>query len=154
PPGCRKRCLAADLKALTERRHRVRNRRPGWVRCAGALAVLAMIACGGPSSAQTLKAVKERGTLACGVSQGLLGFSAPDEQGRWTGFDVDFCRALAAAIFDPPAKVTFTPLSAADRFAAVRAGQIDVLSRNSTWTIGREAELGVLFAAVTYYDGQ
>ena len=104
--------------------------------------------------AQTLKSVKERGTLICGVSPGVLGFSAPSQQGGWAGFDVDFCRAVAAAIFDDPGKVKYVPLSAGDRFRALQAGEIDILSRNSTWTMSREASLGLIFAAVTYYDGQ
>ena len=104
--------------------------------------------------AQTLKAVKERGALNCGVSQGLMGFSSMDDKGTWTGFDVDFCRAVAAAIFDDPAKVTFVPLDAASRFTALRSNGIDLLSRNSTWTMSREGSLGVMFAGVAYYDGQ
>jgi general L-amino acid transport system substrate-binding protein len=104
--------------------------------------------------AQTLKAVKERGTLNCGVSQGLMGFSSMDDKGTWTGFDVDFCRAVAAAIFDDPAKVTFLPLDAASRFTALQSNGIDLLSRNSTWTMSREGSLGLLFAGVAYYDGQ
>jgi general L-amino acid transport system substrate-binding protein len=104
--------------------------------------------------AQTLKAVKERGTLNCGVSQGLMGFSSMDDKGTWTGFDVDFCRAVAAAIFDDPAKVTFVPLDAASRFTALRSNGIDLLSRNSTWTMSREGSLGLMFAGVAYYDGQ
>lgn len=115
-------------------------------------AVLALAASG--ASAQTLKTVKDRGTLNCGVSRGLPGFSAPDAKGTWSGFDVDFCRAVAAAIFDDPTKVTFVPLSAEERFGALQKGQIDVLSRNSTWTVEREASLGLLFSAITYYDGQ
>jgi general L-amino acid transport system substrate-binding protein len=107
-----------------------------------------------PASAQTLQAIKDRGTLACGVSQGIIGFSAKSYREEWSGMDVDFCRALAAAIFNDASKVTFVPLSATDRFAALQAKQIDILSRNSTWTLSREAELGLLFAAVTYYDGQ
>jgi general L-amino acid transport system substrate-binding protein len=106
------------------------------------------------SDAQTLQAVKERGTLNCGVSQGLLGFSSMDDKGRWTGFDVDICRAVAAAIFDDPAKVTFVPLDAASRFAALQSKKIDVLSRNSTWTMSREGSLGLMFAGVAFYDGQ
>ena len=104
--------------------------------------------------AQTLKAVKERGTLNCGVSHGLLGFSAADDKGAWSGFDVDFCRALAAAIFNDAGKVKFTPLSANDRFDALKSGAIDILSRNTTWTMSRETALGLKFAGVTYYDGQ
>jgi general L-amino acid transport system substrate-binding protein len=107
-----------------------------------------------PAEAQTLAAVKSRGALVCGVGPGVVGFSAPSSSGQWSGFDVDFCRALAAAIFDDADKVKFVPLSAADRFRALQAGEIDVLSRNSTWTLGREVEFGVTFAAVTFYDGQ
>ena len=92
--------------------------------------------------------------LNCGVSQGLMGFSSADEKGAWTGFDVDFCRAVAAAIFDDPAKVTFVSLDAGSRFAALQSSRIDVLSRNSTWTMSREGSLGLMFAGVAYYDGQ
>jgi general L-amino acid transport system substrate-binding protein len=107
-----------------------------------------------PSCAQTLKSVKERGTLNCGVSQGLPGFSSMDEKNAWTGFDVDFCRAVAAAIFDDPSKVTFVPLDTASRFAALQSNTIDVLSRNSTWTMSRESSLGLVFSGVAFYDGQ
>jgi general L-amino acid transport system substrate-binding protein len=106
------------------------------------------------ASAQTLKAVKDRGTLVCGVSHGIYGFSAADEKGNWSGFDVDFCRAIAAAIFNDAGKVRFVPLSAEDRFARLRSSEVDVLSRNSTWTMSRETGLKLTFAAVTYYDGQ
>ena len=118
------------------------------------LALLAFVLAGLPAGAQTLKAVKERGTLNCGVSQGLLGFSSMDDKNAWTGFDVDICRAVAAAIFGDPAKVTFVPLDAVTRFAALQSNQIDVLSRNSTWTMSRESSLGLMFAGVAYYDGQ
>ncbi|MEZ5786579.1 MAG: amino acid ABC transporter substrate-binding protein [Xanthobacteraceae bacterium] len=117
-------------------------------------AVLAIVAGAAPARAQTLKAVKDRGTLICGVSEGLAGFSAKDAKGEWSGFDVDFCRALAAAIFDDPSKVQFVPLNAEARFASLQSGAIDVLSRNSTWTMARETELKLIFPAVTYYDGQ
>jgi general L-amino acid transport system substrate-binding protein len=106
------------------------------------------------SSAQTLKKVQDRGALVCGVSQGLPGFSNPDDKGNWTGFDVDVCRAIAAAIFNDPAKVKFLPLSAKDRFTALQAGEIDLLARNSTWTSSRDSSLGITFTAVNYYDGQ
>jgi len=106
------------------------------------------------ATAQTLKAVKERGSLVCGVSQGLYGFSAPDAKGNWSGFDVDLCRAIAAAIFNNPNKVKYVPLSATDRFPSLKSGAIDVLSRDTTWTMSRETSLGLNFAAVTYYDGQ
>jgi general L-amino acid transport system substrate-binding protein len=104
--------------------------------------------------AQTLKTVKDRGTLSCGVSQGLPGFSSPDDKGNWTGLDVDVCRAIAAAIFNDPSKIKFVPLSAKDRFTALQSGEIDVLSRNTTWTLSRDTSLGANFTGVTYYDGQ
>ena len=92
--------------------------------------------------------------LSCGVSQGLPGFSTPDDKGNWTGLDVDICRAVAAAIFNDPTKVKFVPLSAKDRFTALQSGEIDVLSRNTTWTLSRDTSLGANFTGVTYYDGQ
>src|SRR5262245_22916887 len=106
------------------------------------------------ASAQTLKTIQDRGMLSCGVSQGLPGFSSPDDRGNWTGLDVDLCRAIAAAIFNDANKVKFSPLSAKDRFTALQSGEIDVLSRNSTWTLSRDTSLGLNFAAVTYFDGQ
>lgn len=106
------------------------------------------------ADAQTLKTVKDRGTLSCGVSQGLPGFSSPDDKGNWTGLDVDVCRAIAAAIFNDPTKVKFVPLSAKDRFTALQSGEVDVLSRNTTWTLSRDTSLGANFTGVTYYDGQ
>jgi general L-amino acid transport system substrate-binding protein len=106
------------------------------------------------SAAQTLKAVKDRGAVICGVSQGLPGFSNPDDRGNWTGLDVDLCRALAAAIFNDPGKVKFSPLSAKDRFTALQSSEIDLLARNSTWTSSRDASLGLNFTGVNYYDGQ
>jgi general L-amino acid transport system substrate-binding protein len=106
------------------------------------------------ASAQTLKAVKDRGQLVCGANGTLAGFGMPDAQGNWTGFDVDFCRAIAAAIFNDPTKVKFVPLTAANRITALQSGDIDVLSRNTTWTMSRDTTLGIDFAAVHYYDGQ
>jgi len=106
------------------------------------------------ASAQTLKTVKDRGMLSCGVSQGLPGFSSPDDKGNWTGLDVDICRAIAAAIFNDATKIKFVPLSAKDRFTALQSGEIDVLSRNTTWTLSRDTSLGANFTGVTYYDGQ
>jgi general L-amino acid transport system substrate-binding protein len=108
----------------------------------------------GAATAQTLKTVKDRGQLSCGVSQGLPGFSSPDDKGNWTGLDVDVCRAIAAAIFNDPSKIKFVPLSAKDRFTALQSGEIDVLSRNTTWTVSRDTSLGANFTGVTYYDGQ
>src|SRR6201989_2836877 len=108
----------------------------------------------GSAGAQTLKTIQDRGVLSCGVSQGLPGFSAPDDVGKWSGLDVDVCRAIAAAVFNDPTKVRFVPLSAKDRFTALQSGEIDVLSRNTTWTLSRDASLGLNFAGVTYDDGQ
>ena len=104
-------------------------------------------------AAETLDAVKEKGFVQCGVSQGLPGFSNPDDQGNWTGLDVDFCRAIAAAVFDDPEAVKFTPLSAKVRFTALTSGEIDILSRNTTWTMSRDTDFGE-FVGVNYYDGQ
>src|SRR5271166_2696873 len=123
-------------------------------RLLAAAAALAFGAAAAGVEAQTLKTVQDRGTLVCGVSQGIAGFSIKDDKGEWSGFDVDFCRALAAAIFNDPSKVQFVPLTASERFNALKNKQIDVLSRNSTWTLGREDDFGVVFAGVTYYDGQ
>jgi general L-amino acid transport system substrate-binding protein len=105
-------------------------------------------------AAQTLKTVKDRGALVCGVSQGLPGFSYPDDKGNWTGLDVDLCRAISAAIFNDASKVKFVPLFAKDRFTALQSGALDVLVDVSTWTLSRDASLGINFAAVYYYDGQ
>lgn len=107
-----------------------------------------------PGTAGTLETVRQRGFLQCGVSEGLFGFSERSEQGDWSGFDVDFCRSVAGAIFDDRSKVTFVPLSAGERFEALRANRVDLLSRNSTWTLEREAGLGLAFAGITYHDGQ
>jgi general L-amino acid transport system substrate-binding protein len=106
------------------------------------------------SAKSTLRAVRERGYLHCGVSQGLPGFSNPDDKGNWTGIDVDFCRAVAAAIFGDAAKVRYRPLSAKDRFTALQSGEVDLLSRNTTWTLTRDTALGLDFAGTIYYDGQ
>ena len=119
------------------------------------LALAAALGFGGAAEAQTtLKTVQDRGSLICGVNQGLAGFAIKDDKGQWSGFDVDFCRALAAAIFNDPSKVQFVPLSAEQRFDALKNKQIDVLARNSTWTMGREGDYGVVFTGTTYYDGQ
>jgi general L-amino acid transport system substrate-binding protein len=104
--------------------------------------------------AAVLDQVKSKGFVQCGVSQGLPGFSSPDDKGNWTGIDVDLCRAIAAAIFDDATKVRYTPLTAKDRFTALQSGEIDVLSRNTTWTSSRDTSLGLNFTGVTYYDGQ
>ncbi|MGL5117164.1 MAG: amino acid ABC transporter substrate-binding protein [Beijerinckiaceae bacterium] len=104
--------------------------------------------------AATLDAVKARGMLNCGSNTGLAGFGQPDAQGSWTGLDVEFCRAIAAAVFNDPTKVKFVPLAAKDRFTALQSGEVDVLARNTTWTSSRDTSLGLNFAAVNYYDGQ
>ena len=106
------------------------------------------------ASAQTLNTVKSRGMLNCGANGTLAGFGLPDAQGHWTGLDVDFCRALAAAIFNDPNKVKFVPLTAKDRFTALQSGEVDVLARNTTWTSSRDTSLGLNFTGVNYYDGQ
>jgi general L-amino acid transport system substrate-binding protein len=124
-------------------------------RLATAIALATMLALGTQAvSAQTLAAIKERGELICGANGTLAGFGLPDPQGNWVGFDVDFCRAIAAAIFNDPTKVKFVPLTAKDRFTALQSGEIDVLSRNTTWTLSRDTSLGLDFPAVTFYDGQ
>ncbi|MDJ0983200.1 MAG: amino acid ABC transporter substrate-binding protein [Kiloniellales bacterium] len=106
------------------------------------------------ASAGTLDDVRGKGSVQCGVSQGLPGFSNPDTAGNWTGLDVDVCRGVAAAIFGDASKVKYTPLSAKERFTALQSGEVDVLSRNTTWTLVRDTSLGLDFVGVNYYDGQ
>lgn len=120
--------------------------------CASALACMLLL----PSvaGADTLSSVQARGTLLCGTHQGKPGFALQDANGVWKGFDVDFCRAIAAAIFDDPQKVTFVPLSAKDRFTALQTGEIDVLYRVSSVTSSRETLLGLSSPVISYYDGQ
>jgi general L-amino acid transport system substrate-binding protein len=107
-----------------------------------------------PAGAGTLDDVRARGMLVCGASGQLPGFSLPDTQGNWTGFDVDYCRAYAATIFNDPSKVKFVALTAKDRFTALQSGDIDVLVRNTTWTSSRETQLGLHATGPNYYDGQ
>jgi general L-amino acid transport system substrate-binding protein len=106
------------------------------------------------AQADTLSSVQAKGYLNCGVSTGLVGFSSADSTGRWKGLDVDVCRAVAAAVFGDSNKVKFVPLTAKERFTALQSGEIDVLSRNTTWTATRDTALGLNFAGVNYYDGQ
>src|SRR5437762_10328691 len=106
------------------------------------------------ASAQTLNAIKTRGMVNCGANGTLGGFGLPDAQGNWTGLDVDFCRALAAAIFNDPTKVKFVALTAQNRFTALQSGDVDVLARNTTWTSARDTSLGLNFTGINYYDGQ
>ncbi len=108
----------------------------------------------GASAQTTLQEVKDRGMLNCGANGQLAGFGLPDAQGTGPGFDVDVCRAIAAAIFNDPSKVKFVPLSAKDRFTALQSGEVDVLVRNTTWTSSRDTSLGLSFTGVNYYDGQ
>ncbi len=122
-------------------------------RIASILALTVILAAQG-ASAQTLKAVKDRGLLNCGANGTLAGFGLPDAQGNWTGLDVDVCRAVAAAIFNDASKVKFVPLSAKDRFTALQSGEVDLLLRNTTWTSSRDSSLGLNFTGVDYYDGQ
>jgi general L-amino acid transport system substrate-binding protein len=122
------------------------------------LAVLAAAAALGVSgfvqAGATLDAVQKKGFVQCGISDGLPGFSYADEKGQFKGLDVDVCRAVAAAVFGDASKVKFTPLTAKERFTALQSGEIDVLSRNTTWTSSRDAGMGLTFAGVNYYDGQ
>lgn len=104
--------------------------------------------------ADTLADVKTKGYLQCGVTGGVAGFSAPDANNNWTGLEVDYCRAVAAAIFDNPDAVRYTPLTSTERFAALSSGEIDILSRTTTWTMSRDTGLGINFAGVMFYDGQ
>jgi general L-amino acid transport system substrate-binding protein len=106
------------------------------------------------ASAATLDDVKAKGFIQCGVNTGLPGFANPDNAGAWVGFDVDYCKAVAAAVFGDATKVKYTPLTAKDRFTALQSGEVDLLARNTTWTISRDTSLGLTFAGVNYYDGQ
>ncbi len=108
----------------------------------------------GAASAATLDDVKKRGTLNCGANGQLPGFGIPDAQGNWTGFDVDFCRAIAAAVFNDAGKVKFTALTAKDRFVALQSSDVDVLARNTTWTMQRDTQFALKATATSYYDGQ
>jgi len=124
------------------------------LRLTTALAAI-VIALASPAAAQnTLKNILARGNLVCGTSQGVPGFSAPDDKGTWKGFDTDMCRALAAVIFDDPNKAQYVSLSSKDRLIALQSGEIDVLSRTTTWSSGRDGGQGVIFTAVNFYDGQ
>jgi general L-amino acid transport system substrate-binding protein len=110
--------------------------------------------CGPALAGKTLDGIRQRGQIACGVSTGVVGFSAADSQGQWRGLDVDVCRAIAAAVLGDPAKVRWVPLSTQQRFTALQSGEVDILSRSTTWSLTRDAAMGLHFTAVTYYDGQ
>ena len=117
-------------------------------------AALALSCIGAAHAGKTLDAIKQRGQLVCGVNPSLPGFSAADSQGNWAGLDVDVCKALAATILNDASKVKWVPLNASQRFAALQSGEVDILSRNTTWTLTRDASLGLFFTGTTYYDGQ
>src|SRR5262245_16534061 len=123
------------------------------------LAAVAAAALAGMTSAasaqtKTLDTVKQRGQLVCGVNVGLGGFSAADDKGVWSGLDVDYCKSIAAAVLGETGKVRYVPTTTKERFTALQSGEIDVLARNTTWTISRDSSLGLSFAGVNYYDGQ
>jgi general L-amino acid transport system substrate-binding protein len=119
-----------------------------------AAVALAILGAGVAHAQGTLDAVQKKGFVQCGVNTGLAGFSQPDSKGVWKGLDVDTCRAVAAAVFGDANKVRYTPLTAQQRFTALQSGEVDVLSRNTTWTITRDTSLGLNFPGVSFYDGQ
>src|SRR6266436_282561 len=124
-----------------------------WMRAALAAGVGLGLA-GAAQAGQTLDKVKQNGQISCGVPTGIAGFAAPDNQGRWSGFDIDICRALSAAIFGVADKVKYVPLTAQQRFTALQSGEVDILSNNTTDTLQRDTALGLNFAPVVFYDGQ
>lgn len=121
---------------------------------AALVAVAAFSGVAEASKSPTVERIKKNGFLRCGVNEGLTGFASPDAKGNWSGFDIDFCRALAAVILNDASKVRYTPTSAKVRFTALQSGEFDILSRNTTWTMSRDVQLGLEFIAATYYDGQ
>lgn len=128
-----------------------------WLKRASAGLALGLAATLLPLAAQagtTLDAIKSRGALRCGVNTGLLGFAAPDSKGVWKGIDVDYCRALASVILGDDSKVQYVPANAQNRFTLLQSGEVDILSRNTTWTSSRDTTLGAVFAGVWFYDGQ
>ncbi|SDB25939.1 general L-amino acid transport system substrate-binding protein [Desulfonatronum thiosulfatophilum] len=118
------------------------------------LVALATFLWSGAASADVLENIKSKGFISCGVAGKVPGFSAPDEKGVWRGLDVDYCRALASAVFNDPEKVRFVPLTTSERFTAVQTGEVDVLSRNTTWTFQRDVEQGIDFSGIIFFDGQ
>ena len=124
------------------------------VLAAGGIMVVALATAGTAQAGPTMDKVKKDGVVTCGVSTGLAGFSVADAQGKYTGLDVDFCRQLAAAVLGDANKVKFVPLSAQQRFTALQSGEVDLLARNTTWTLQRDTQLGLNFAPVNFYDGQ
>ena len=118
------------------------------------LAAVVLVGTVGAARAGTLDDVRHRGSLKCGINTGLAGFAAPDDKGVWHGFDVDFCRAVAAAVFGDASKVQYTHLTTKNRFTALRSGEVDMLSRDTTWTFSRDVDLQLTFVGIVYYDGQ
>jgi general L-amino acid transport system substrate-binding protein len=139
----------ANDRTVQKEEDKMKHKFLAWAMGAAVSAIAATAA-----SAGTLDDVKAKGFIQCGVSQGLKGFSFADDQNNWTGLDVDFCRAVAAAVFNDASKVKYSPLTAKERFTALQSGEIDILSRNTTWTMSRDTSLGLKFAGVMYYDGQ
>lgn len=131
----------------------MRNKLIGTLALAAAIAVPSLTSTA-VHAGPTLDAIKARGALRCGVNTGLLGFSAPDSQGRWAGLDSDFCKAVAAVILGDPNKVQYVPTTAQARFTVLQSGEVDMLSRNTTWTSTRDGSLGSVFAGTLFYDGQ
>ncbi len=134
------------------------NRRKGFVGMknvlTGMLGVAALALTASVASAATLDDVKAKGFVQCGVNTGLAGFASPNDKGEWAGFDVDLCKAVAAAVFGDGSKVKYTPTTAKERFTALQSGEIDLLARNTTWTLSRDTALGFNFAGINYFDGQ
>lgn len=122
--------------------------------CAVAACTGVLPGAGAAFAQSTLDKVKARGQLSCGVNTGLTGFSARDDKGNWIGLDADYCRAIAAAVLGDATKVTFVPTTTKERFTALNSGEIDVLARDTTWTLHRDSAQGLVFAGVNYYDGQ
>ena len=115
---------------------------------------LVLLGRGSAEAGATTDAVLKKGFIQCGVNTGLAGFSQPDSNGEWRGIDVDLCRAVAAALLGDGRKVRYTPLTAQQRFTALQSGEVDILSRNTTWTITRDTSLGLNFVGINFYDGQ
>jgi general L-amino acid transport system substrate-binding protein len=134
----------------------VMTRAVGAAALAATLAAPAFAQAPAPAAgaASTMDAIRARGTIICGVNTGLAGFAQPDSQGVWRGFDVDYCRAMAIALFNDPNRVRYVPTTAQNRFTALQSGEVDVLSRNTTWTLSRDTSLGFDFAGINFYDGQ
>lgn len=124
------------------------------VKISAVSSIMSIMALTGSANADTLSNIKAKGVLNCGVSTGTAGYSSTNSKGVWSGFDVDVCRATAAAVLGDATKVKFVPLTAKERFTALQSGEIDLLSRTTTWTLTRDASLGLNFAGVNYYDGQ